>query len=314
MTLSTQDLPTKTEMASIIGESDLHTLYGLKDFREQQIDFRLASLTLEKYFKDEQGSSRPWLFPQLLQIARRWRQECVTCKDNAFPQMLLLAELAHEAAEHIYLSIVAAPSPCPLPAKTLGEGSEGKGKRLRPILRPYDATGSTRFVDFDTTRPTYQTVPAKCHVSHVVADTGDWEQKAAQALEEMDEVVCYVKNTNLGFTIPYTLDGEQHDYLPDFIVRVLTPSLSHTPAGGRSAGEGTEGEGEILNLILEVSGQARKDKAVKAATAQTLWVPAVNNQGGFGRWAFLEITDPWDVKNILRKFIKDGFQANPERK
>jgi len=279
MALSTQDLPTKTEMASIIGESDLHTLYGLKDFREQQIDFRLASLTLEKYFKDDQGSSRPWLFPQLLQIARRWRQECVTCKDNAFPQMLLLAELAHEAAEHIYLSITAARS---------------EEKLLRPILRPYDAIGSTRFVDFDTTRPTYQTDPAKCHVSHVVADTGDWEQKVAQSLEEMDELVCYVKNTNLGFSIPYTLDGEQHDYLPDFIVRVRLPS----PAGG-----GIEGEGEILNLILEVSGQPRKDKTVKVATAQTLWVPAVNNQGGFGQWAFLEVTDPWNVKNSILAFI-----------
>ncbi len=271
MVLSTQYLPTKTEMASIIGESGFHTLYGLKNLREQQIDFRLASLVLEKYFHDEEGNSRPWLFPQLLRIARRWRQECVICKDNAFPQMLLLAELAHEAAEHIYLSITAARS---------------EQKLLRPILRPYDATGSTRFVDFDTTRPTYQTDPAKCHVSHVVADTGDWEQKVAQSLEEMEEVACYVKNTNLGFTIPYTLDSEQHDYLPDFIVRV------------------SQGEDEILNLILEVSGQPRKDKAVKVATAQTLWVPAVNNQGGFGKWAFLEITDPWNAQNIIRAFIR----------
>ena len=281
MLLSTQDLPTKTQMSSIIGESDLHTLYGLKNFREAQIDFRLASLVLEKYFNDDQGNARPWLFPQLLQIARRWRQECITCKDNAFPQMLLLAELAHEAAEHIYLSITAARS---------------EKKLLRPILRPYDSTGSTRFVDFDTTRPTYQTDPAKCQVSHVVADTGDWEQKVAQSLEEMDEVLCYVKNTNLGFSIPYTLDGEQHDYLPDFIVRI------------------SQGEGEILNLILEVSGQARKNKAVKVATAQTLWVPSVNNQGGFGKWAFLEVTDPWDVKNVIRKFVKDYWQASTEKK
>ena len=121
----------------------------------------------------------------------------------------------------------------------------------------------------------------------LVADTGDWEQKVAQALEDMDEVVCYVKNTNLGFSIPYTLDGEQHDYLPDFIARV------------------SRGEGEILNLILEVSGQARKDKALKVATAQTLWVPAVNNQGSFGRWAFLEVTDPWNVKNSIL-----GIKAN----
>jgi len=41
--------------------------------------------------------------------------------------------------------------------------------------------------------------------------------------------------------------------------------------------------------------EKKKDKAAKAATARTLWVPAVNNHGGFGRWAFIEIDDPWDA-------------------
>ena len=31
------------------------------------------------------------------------------------------------------------------------------------------------------------------------------------------------------------------------------------------------------------------------------WVPAVNNWGGLGRWAFLEVTDPWDAGNLIRK-------------
>jgi type III restriction enzyme len=272
MTLSTQSLPTKTEMASIIGESKYHTLYGLKERREQEIDFRLASLVLQDYFRDNDNNPKPWLFPQLLQIVRQWRESCVICKDNCFPQMLLLSELAHEAAENIYRSIVATSS---------------EQKMLRPILRPYDAVGSTRFVDFDTIRPTYQTNPAKCQVSHVVADTNSWEQKVAQSLEEMKEVVCYVKNHNLGFTIPYTLDGEQHDYVPDFIVRI----------------NDGHGENDLLNLILEVSGEVRKDKAAKVATTRNLWTPAINNHGGFGRWAFLEISDPWDAQNTIRLFL-----------
>lgn len=44
----------------------------------------------------------------------------------------------------------------------------------------------------------------------------------------------------------------------------------------------------------------RKDKV---ATVRTLWVPAVNSHGGFGRWAFVEITDPWDAKNIVRSSV-----------
>jgi type III restriction enzyme len=271
MALSTADLPTKTEMASILGESELHVLYGLQNRREQEIDFSLARLLLEKYFRDDDSNPKPWLFPQLLSIARRWRTECVTCKDNGFSQMLLVTEFAHDAVDHIYRSIVA---------------SAGGDKALKPILRPYDTIGSTRYVDFDTTRDVYTTDPGKCHISYVVLDSG-WEAKMAQSLEEMDEVVFYVKNHNLGFIIPYTLDGKERGYIADYIVHI----------------DDGHGRDDLLNLIIEVSGEARKDKAAKVATARTLWVPAVNNHGGFGRWAFLEISDPWDAQNTIRAML-----------
>jgi type III restriction enzyme len=100
----------------------------------------------------------------------------------------------------------------------------------------------------------------------------------------MDEVVCYVKNQNLGFEIPYTIDGDEHNYVPDFLVRV-------------DDGHGPE---DLLTLIVEVSGAPRRDKEVKAATAKTLWVPAVNNHGGFGRWNYIEVKDPWDAMNEIR--------------
>jgi len=58
-----------------------------------------------------------------------------------------------------------------------------------------------------------------------------------------------------------------------------------------------------LNLIIEVTGEKKKDKAAKVSTARNLWVPAVNNHGGFGRWAFLEISDPWDAQNTIRSFL-----------
>ena len=50
----------------------------------------------------------------------------------------------------------------------------------------------------------------------------------AQVLEEMEEVVCYVKNHNLGFAIPYTLDGEEKNYFPDFIVRLVTTATTRS--------------------------------------------------------------------------------------
>ena len=65
-------------------------------------------------------------------------------------------------------------------------------------------------------------------------------------------------------------------------------------------GHGTE---DPLNLILEVTGDRDGKKAAKVATARELWVPAVNNHGGFRRWAFVEVTDPWDAVSSIRKAL-----------
>ena len=165
-------------------------------------------------------------------------------------------------------------------------------KILLPIPRPYDTLGSTRYVDFDTTRDVYRTDPNKCHVSHVVLDSG-WEGKLAETLEEMDEVLRYVKNYQLGFTIPYTFNGQEHGYITDYIIEL----------------DDGHGPDDPLHLILEVSGEARKDKAAKVAAARNLWIPAVNNYGGWGRWKFIEIVDPWDAKNTIRAFL-EGEQFN----
>jgi type III restriction enzyme len=187
----------------------------------------------------------------------------------------MFIRFAHEAADRIYRSIVAST-----------EGST----TLKPILRPYDTVGTTRYVDFHTIKETYKTRADRCHVSHVAGDSG-WEFKLAHDLEEMSEVLCYVKNQNLGFTIPYSINNVERQYYPDFIVRI-------------DDGHGTE---DPLNLILEVTGERKKEKEAKTATARTLWMPAVNNHGGFGRWAFLEITDPYDdAVELIRSISNQG--------
>jgi hypothetical protein len=133
----------------------------------------------------------------------------------------------------------------------------------------------------------------KCHVSHAVADTGAWEQKVAQVLEDMDEVVRYVKNEGLGFAIPYTLEGRQRNYIPDYIAHIDVGS--ETP----------------LNLIIEVSGEAKKDKARKAETAREIWVPAVNTHGGFGRWSYVEVVDPYNAASDIRGHLSKITEAAP---
>jgi type III restriction enzyme len=55
-----------------------------------------------------------------------------------------------------------------------------------------------------------------------------------------------------------------------------------------------------------VTGEKKENKEAKVSTARHLWVPAVNNYGRFGRWAFLEIADPWNAANVIRNFVKTG--------
>jgi len=266
--ISAAEVPTKVENAPIVGELAIHTLDDLRARREQEVAFRLAARLADRYLRDADGNEQPWLFPQVLDITKDWMQRCLRLKDDCFVQMLLFHKFADDAVDRIYQAIVR---------------NRSQDARLLPTLRPYDQVGSTRSVDFDTIRSVYVTDPERCHVSHVVADS-NWEHKMTQTLEDMPEVIAYVKNDHLGFAIPYTIDAEQHAYYPDFIVRT-------------DDGHGTE---QPLNLIVEVSGAGRRDKAAKVATTKNFWVPAVNAHGGFGRWDYIEIRDPWDAKKAIR--------------
>ena len=267
--LSTQEVALKTQVDPIVGEMEIHTLDALRDVRMQTVEFTIAKRTLDNHFKDPEGGDRPWLFPQLVRITRDWIAQCVTpyLKDTAFAQLLLFVEYSHAAADRINQAIVA--------------GTQGE-KRLMPILRPYERIGSTDSVYFETTKTCYDT--EKSHINRVVQDSG-WESKLADVLESMPEVVAYAKNQGLNFKIPYTYEGRAGNYVPDFLIRLRDAAST--------------GEDDLLTLVLEVSGEARKDKQAKVATAQHLWTEAVNNWGGLGRWAFLEVTDPWDAGNLI---------------
>lgn len=76
------------------------------------------------------------------------------------------------------------------------------------------------------------------------------------------KVEAFVKNAGLGFAIPYLHNGQPHDYVPDFILR-----LAGSPA---------------VHLILETKGFDELAE-VKAAAAER-WVAAVNADGQFGAW------------------------------
>jgi type III restriction enzyme len=266
--LSPKDVAIWTQVDPIVGQTEEHDL-DLREHRLQTVVFTLAKRTLDNHFTDEEGGERPWLFPQLARIAREWVTDYVLpfMHDHAFVQLLLLTEYSHLAAEKIQRGIYA--------------GTKGE-KRLMPNLRPYEPVGSTDDVLFETTKPCFETT--KSHLNLVAEDSG-WEAKLAQVLEGMPEVAAYAKNQGLNFKIPYTHEGRAGNYVPDFLIRLRDADST--------------GDDDLLTLVLEVSGEARKDKQAKVTTAESAWIPAVNNWGQLGRWAFLEVTDPWDAKDFI---------------
>jgi len=277
--LSTRDVPTRTELDPIVGELNLLEL-PLREARPNTVVFAIAKRTMDNFFRDDDGNPRPWLFPQLVEITRRWLDECVVTGDGAFPQMLLLAEWSHAAAEMIHRAIV--------------RGTPGE-KRLIPTLRPYDPIGSTDDVWFETTKTCFDTTNS--HINRLAQDSG-WETELAAKLEWMPEVVSYAKNQGLNLKIPYTFEGRAANYVPDFLIRLRDAAST--------------GDDDLLTLLLEVSGEAKKEKQAKVAAASDLWVPAVNNWGGLGRWAFLEVTHMENAADLIRlKFLGGRVDAVP---
>ena len=190
--------------------------------------------------------------------------------------MLLLAEPKAWAAEAVYDAVVQYP--------------QARRTVLFPLLRRFDREGSTDDVAFLTRKVVVETT--KSPVNFVVLDGArgnTWEETVAALLESNDDVHSYVKNDHLGFEIPYIHAGKSHQYLPDFLVRLKRP----------------EDDDVDRTLIIEVSGGRKSPgpTAAKAQTARNQWCTAVNNDGGWGRWGYIEISTMLDAQQLIADAI-----------
>lgn len=112
-------------------------------------------------------------------------------------------------------------------------------------------------------------------------------------VEDHDRVHAYVKNQNLGLEVPYLMAGTPRRYLPDFIVQI------------------DDGHDDPLNLIVEIKGYRGEDAKEKANTMRAYWVPGVNNLGKFGRWAFAEFTDVFEIQEAFGKLLDELCEREP---
>jgi type III restriction enzyme len=281
LTLDTNDIPTQTVVGGLIGETEQHTLDELRAKRDQEIAYVLAHRIMTWF--DAGRDPRPWYFPQVLRITKLWMASCVTYLGGTFPGLLLLAENADEAARRIL-------------HESISKQEGNKFAQVVPVFRQGEWTGSTEGVDFVTTKEVYPT-SERSHVNFVVLDGigGNlWEKSVAEICETLPTVAAYVKNDRLGFTVPYTMQGRSHEYIPDFLVR-LKPREDDDP---------------VRTLIVEVSGTLKKAAPTreKAETTRNLWVPAINGSSAFGRWGYAELRDPKTFRADLAAAIETLYR------
>jgi type III restriction enzyme len=258
-------LPNNKGRPSLTGPGKLERV-DLNPFRSgrrfQEMVFDLAGDLTRDYCSQPSCLAPPHvLFPQIVPIVERYLRERV----HPLPPANILDVFLSPYYGWVIERLVTAIRP---------DAAQGEAPEV-PRYETVRGPGSTAEVDFWTSRDVREVT--RSHVNYVVADTEKWEQSAAYILDTDPHVTAFVKNAGLGFAIPYLHNGQIHDYLPDFIVRLETrPSRL---------------------LILETKGYDEQAE-VKAAAAQR-WVDAVNADGTYGGWRYALVRKIADVPGAL---------------
>jgi len=244
------------------------SLTHLGDIRHSSLVFHITQRLLYTKWRDPGEEPKLHLFGQLKRITKQWLDTCLVCKGGTHPALLMYQELADMACNRITAAIT---------RQFLGE------RPIKALLDPYNPTGSTSHVRFNTSRTDRWDTsgpPPKSQINWVVLDS-DWEAEFCRVAESHPKVIAYTKNHNLGLEVPYLYGSEIRKYLPDFIVLV----------------EDGHGPDDPLHLVVEIKGYRREDAKEKKSTMDTYWVPGVNHLGTYGRWAFAEFTEIYQIES-----------------
>jgi type III restriction enzyme len=269
--------PSVTQNSGIIGESvDLNLLHT-GDMRLSTLLFHLTQRLLYTKWRDPGDEAKLHLFGQLKRITKQWLDTCLICKGGTYPAQLMYQELADMACERITVAIT---------RSLVGS------RPIKAVLDPYNPMGSTIHVSFNTSKiDRWETAANRCHINWVILDS-DWEAEFCRVAENHPKVKAYVKNHSLGFEVPYRYGSETRKYLPDFIVRV----------------DDGHGDDDLLNLVVEIKGYRREDAKDKKSTMETYWVPGVNNLKNYGRWAFAEFTEVYQIEMDFANKVEAEFE------
>lgn len=265
-------LPANSGRPSLMGPGKLEnvTLNPYRSGRRfQELVFEIARDLTRGYVSQPQCEAPAHvLFPQVVQIVDRYLREKVEAIPPAETIDVFLSPYYGWVIEKLVSAIK--------PDTSTGEAPEV------PSYETNRKPGTTEDVDFWTSRDVREVLHS--HLNYVVADTKTWEQSAAYILDTHNAVDAFVKNAGLGFGIPYFHNGQPHEYVPDFIVRVKTNPATH--------------------IILETKGFDELMEIKKQAAIR--WINAVNADGNHGKWNYVIAMKPGEISHCITKALDAG--------
>lgn len=230
--------------------------------RLQELVFEMAAaLTRDYAGQPKCEAPAQVLFPQIISIVDHYIREKVKPVSPADKRDAFLSPYYGWMIERLLEAI----------RPEVGAGEVAEVPRYE-ANRP---AGSTAEVDFWTSRDVREVV--RCHLNFAVADTLRWEQSAAYYIDRHARVEAWVKNAGLYFAIPYLHNGQMHDYVPDFLIRLKSDPVSH--------------------MILETKGHDPLE-VVKSAAARR-WVSAVNADGSHGQWRYAIVHRVGEIDTVF---------------
>ena len=268
--LNFNQIPTETVLQTVVNGDQKMLKTDYKELRDSQVIYYFAHLMIREYYTSREHGQQFQKFPDIKQIVETWYNEQleIVGGDGSTEQKRLVMLWDYKVV--------------------LGNINEGIHKanadheEITAVLNYYNPEGSTIHVYRPTNKTVYPT--QKSHVNYVIAEDNSWQQIAAKTLDAMECVECWVKNTYLGFRIPYTVGDENKEYQPTFIVRV-----------------------KGINLIVECEdfdSDKSGNKEAKRHYLKDYWIPAANNLKTYGTWDLLEVRDIDQLEKLINDKIK----------
>ena len=269
--LAAHEIRTRAELAPTVdGKFDLAHIDEIeleelgRRHRMQTIAFRMAAEVFDQ-LKPGWPGSREALLGQLVRIVERFLDSGrIAIEPRVF---------AEEPLRRRILLTLSMPTIVQHLFDAIRVENTSSRKLVLDRERPIRSTGD--MLPWYSSKPCH---PAeRSHVNFCALDS-TWEASEAFALDHDPHVDAWVKNDHLGFEVHYLFQGGVHKYRPDFLIRL---------ANG-------------VRLVLEVKGEDSPQNRTKREFLGE-WVDAVNEHGGFGRWAWDVSFGPSDLGDILAK-------------